>query len=823
MPLYSSAARQFVAPVKGARQASLGAWEELGPGNVGGRTRALVIHPSEPGVLYAGSAAGGVWKTTDAGSSWKPLNDLLPNLAVNALAMDPSNTEVLYAGTGEGFNNVDAVRGAGIFKTTDGGQTWTRLDRTATPSFYFVNDIVISPIDSRRVYAATGDGIWRSLDAGDTWSRVYSRVAPENGCQELVIRTDQPSDYLFAACGKMPRQAVVIRNTDAAGEGKWTEVHTEKDMARTSLALAPSNQSIVYALASSYETGDWRSALLAVFRSTSNGDPGTWEPRVRNTGTSPLNAVLLTNAYAYFNDDCFGGARSFSNQGWYDNVIAVDPTNPDRVWAGGIDLSRSDDGGATWGLASYWWDRSAPQWAHSDHHAIVFHPSYDGGSNQILYDANDGGIFRTENAAAAVATGERAACRASNSLVLWRPLNNNYGVTQFYHGATYPGGGIYTGGTQDNGTQTGTDARGTGAWVRVADGDGGFVAVDPSDANYLYAENFRLSLRRSVNGGATFSSAIRGIAEPSANFRFLAPILIDPADPKRLWTGGQSLWRSNDRATNWSRASGPVSGGSISAIAVAAGDAGPMLVGTTTGFIHRLPDPRASDGLTEWPSARVRNANVSGIAFDPLNPGIAYATFSTFNDGSNAGHVYKTADGGTTWSPSDGSGDRAIPDVPVHAVIVDPTNPSAVYIGTDIGVFVSLDGGASWAKEDTGFPNTVVESFAIDRSGGGVTLFAFTHGRGVWRVRIGDAPVCEYAVTPESVDMPVTGGKLSLRIETSEACHWSVFSGLPWLIPPRGNGAGAADIEFTVPSNTTNRPRAADLAVANKRIRITQQ
>src|SRR4030095_11346192 len=168
-----------------------------GPGNVGGRTRALLIDPVNPDVMYAAAVAGGIWKTTNGGSSWLPLNDFLANIAVTCLVLDPSNPNIIYAGTGEGVFNADAVRGAGIFKSTDAGAHWTRLAATiGNANFFQVNDIVVSPSNGQHVYAATRSGVWRSLDGGTSWNQaIVSNVANgANGAMDLVLRTDQASD-----------------------------------------------------------------------------------------------------------------------------------------------------------------------------------------------------------------------------------------------------------------------------------------------------------------------------------------------------------------------------------------------------------------------------------------------------------------------------------------------------------------------------------------------------------------------------------------------------------------------------------------------------
>jgi hypothetical protein len=746
MPLYSTAASRFLPPGEqtdpGEIQAmALTAWTPLGPGNIGGRTRALLIDPGDPAVMYAAGVAGGVWKSTDEGASWNALNDLLPNLAVCSMAFDPTDTSTVYAGTGEGFSNSSSVRGAGIFKTTDAGASWDHLASTINPDFFFVNDIAVSPNDHNRLYAATRTGVWTSGDGGASWTRslnpATSNGATVNGgCLDLAIRTDQATDFVFASCGNLVR-STVYRNTDAAGAGSWTAVLSENFMARTSLAIAPSDQDVIYALsAASFDQGTLAHGLQAVYRSERGGEAGTWEARVKNDDDTKLNTLLLSNPAAASSSECnTTGSNQFLNQGWYDNVIAVDPMDPDRVWAGGIDLFRSDDGGANWGIASYWWaPPSHPAYSHADQHAILFHPHYNGTSNRVMYVASDGGVSRTDDARAATAKGSTAPC-GTNASVRWTTLNNNYGVTQFYHGLPYPDGTRYLGGTQDNGTLRGSDATGPGNWARIFGGDGGYVALDPRNTNNLFIETTRLSIRRSVDGGISYNPATAGIDEPAANFLFINPFIMDPGNPDRLWTGGRSLWVTSSGGSSWARASAPMAEGSVSALAVAANNAGRVVAGTSTGFILRSGMALDLSPNAQWASARPRVGFVSSVAFDPADSNVAYATYSTFG----GAHVWKSTDMGATWASIDGAGETAIPDIPVHVIVADPFNGSTLYVGTDLGVFVSVDGGQNWAKENTGFANVVTEALGIATFGDTTSLFAFTHGRGVWRVPIGPA------------------------------------------------------------------------------------
>jgi uncharacterized protein (TIGR03437 family) len=828
MRVYSSEANRFVNRHEAQPEALLGgAWTNLGPGNIGGRTRALLINPANPSMVYAAGVAGGIWRSTDGGANWTALGDLMANMAVSTLVMEPNNPSVMYAGTGEGFFNGDSVRGAGIFKTTNGGITWEQLPATNSEDFYYVNKLVISKNDSKRLYAATRTGVWRSLDSGATWTQVLETLNDDGdpltgGCLDLVIRTDKATDYVFASCGTF-EQATIYRNTDAAGVGTWDAVHTEENMGRTSLALAPSNQDIIYAAAVSNVSGQFDQGLHAVFRSTASGAPGSWTAQVRNTSVNKLNTVLFTNPlFAFYRDCRFSPAsgNAFFNQGWYDNVLAVDPLDPNRVWVGGIDLFRSDDGGQNWGLASYWANNGralpfAPSHAHADQHAIVFHPNYNGTTNQTMFVGGDGGIFRTDNARANVAIGATAPCNPLNSQIVFTPLNNHYGVTQFYHGAVYPDGKTYFGGTQDNGTVRGSDSAGLNGWREINGGDGGYVAVNPQNTNTLFAETTGISLRKSTNGGFSFHAATSGITSDGL---FITPFAMDPSDPERLWIGGEAMFRTTNAATNWQRASLYFFGGGfISAIAIAPTDANAVLVGNATGDLLGTSEALMATGRTTWDMVHPRDGFVSSVAIDPKNDDVAYATYSTFGDP----HIWKTVDGGQTWLPMDGTGANKIPDIPVHTLVIDPSNTERLYVGTDLGVFASLDGGATWNVENTGFPNTVVETLAINVHNGVTTLYAFTHGRGAWKVDINNTG-CNFTLNRTGQTIAQTGGTGSVDVTTAgNSCDWTASSNDDWLTVNSFN-VGTGKVNFTAAANTTFWPRIGTLAVAGRSYTITQ-
>ncbi len=706
-----------------------GQWTFLGPGNVGGRTRVFLIDNANPDVMYAGGVSGGLWKSNDAGKAWMPVGDDLANIAINSLAMDPTNHDILYAGTGEGYFREEQrgtalpIVGDGIFVTHDAGITWSQLASTAGEDFDFVNDLVVSTHDPSRIYAATRTGVWRSNDSGETWQNILPTTV-KGGCLDLAFRGDTSGDYLFASCGTFER-ATIYRNANAESNAEWQSVFSDANMGRTTLAIAPSNPSVIYALAASNEPGIYNQALLGVYRSTQNGDAGTWEARITNKSSDYLATLLLTNVYGATTANCRNTANSFTTMGWYCNVIAVDPVNADRVWVGGVDAFRSDDGGRTWGITSYWWEREDyPTFLHADQHAIVFHPRYDGVNNKQLFFANDGGLARTDNALASPAYGISAACNPAASAFDFTTLNNGYGVTQFYHGSISPDGRMWMGGTQDNGTIIGSYDMSTNEWRHALGGDGAYTAIDTEIPTTIYGSSQYGNVYRSVNGGAGWRNA-RGALND--DFLFIAPLAIDANKTQRLWIGGRRLWRTEDRAEQWAMVS-QILPGQVSAIAVAPGNSNLVLAGTNSGHIVRNTDATNAHAQTTWSLTQPREGFVSWIQFDPIDANVVYATYAGFG----GEHLWRSTDAGATWEPIINN----LPDIPVHSIAIDPTRRERFYLGTDLGVFVSLDSGATWNIENTGFANVVTELVTIAQGHYGPAVYAFTHGRGLWRAEL---------------------------------------------------------------------------------------
>ncbi len=669
---------------------ALGTWQSLGPGNIGGRTRAIAIDPANPNTIFAGTATGGVWKTLDGGLTWAALTDFLPVLSVSSLVMDPTNSQILYLGTGE------ATQGDGIFKTTNGGQTWTQLPGTANSNFNFVYGIAVHPQQPNHIYAATATGISVSTDAGVTWKQTFpANPGTYTTCNSLALRGDQPTDILFVSCGMFLNNTLtysIYRNMDAAGTGAWSVVQSDPLMGATALAIAPTAPATIYAVAITTDpTGPFRAALLGVFRSTQGGDAGTWTTQANTSDPSSVNANILSYP------SCPYPTNDHHGQGSYNLNIAVDPTDANVVFVQGIDLFRSDDGGLTWG----WANGVSGQSAHSDQHAFAFLPGYNGQSNQTFFTGNDGGVYRTDAARGVVATGSQAFCSAG-SQVTWRSLNNGYASTQFYHGAVLPGGQGYFGGTQDNGTPLGTDSLGPNKWVSIYGGDGGQVIVDPLDANTMFYEYVYLAMRKSTDGGLSSHSVINGISENPSNFAFINHYSQDPSDPQKMYTGGSQLWRSLDEGEHWTAASVSLTTSTLSSLldrittqTLDPTDSNHVLFGTSTGYVYRSNSALTTDATTVWQHSQPRTGYVSRIVFDPKTPTTVYATYTTFRTDSTQSQIYRSSDTGITWIPIGNSGPASLPDLPVHVLLIDPDDSSRLYVGTDTGVFVSFDAGAT--------------------------------------------------------------------------------------------------------------------------------
>ena len=631
-------------------------WRWLGPGNVGGRIRALAIHPAKPDTIFAGSVGGGIWKTVNGGASWRAVDDFMPVLSVSSIVIDPANPNVMFAGTGEGYGNADSLRGAGIFRSADGGTSWSQLPETAA-QFAAVTRLAISPAGNI-VLAATNTGLWRSSNATKfTW--INSGITP----QDVDFHPSNLRRAIAAGYGS------VVYSWD--GGISW---HRSSGLpptsARIETAFARSQPDTVYALV------DDRGGTL--YRSSNGG--------------ASFRAVSTETLLDY-------------NQGWYDAALWVNPRDSNHVVVGGVYLRQSFDGGASWQLIS--------DGIHVDHHVIVESPQFDDAGNRAVFFGNDGGIYKTADIREVTGVGYTA-------------LNHDLGVTQFYGAAGNAESGTIVGGTQDNGTVLSEPAQAT-RWEQALPGDGGVVAADAADPSYFYAGLIYLQIQRSDDGGRGWSSISDEIGDVLQNANFIAPMVLDPSDSDRMLAGGTRLWRSTNVKSakpSWTPIAPGAGGNYISAIAIAPGLPQIVWIGRNMGQIYRSTNATAA--APRFYTVRVPTAGnyVSRIAISAAASNVVYVATGSFGPRN----LLKTVNGGATWSDATGSGATGLPDAPINDVEIDPSDPDTIYAGTEVGVFVSRNGGATWDLPQDGPANVSVDELFWM----GTTLVAATHGRGMF-------------------------------------------------------------------------------------------
>jgi photosystem II stability/assembly factor-like uncharacterized protein len=620
-------------------------WYSIGPRNVNGRVKALAVHPTNPNIVYAGAASGGVWKTTDGGETWDPQWDMQESLAMGALAIARSSPQTVYAGTGEFTTTTPSYPGAGVYVSTNGGATWSLRN---TCKCRRVGTLVVDPANPLRVWMCGNAGLERTTDGGTTWTQ---------------LRTDTVTDVALD-----PANA---SNVFIGVQGKGLFKSTDGGTTFAILPGSPTGGAVMFPQVAIGTSGAHTNKFIAA-----------------RMGGAVLTSIDGGTTFTTVSTGHDGQV------GW-DDVIACAPDDESMLFVGSLWMERSTDGGATWTVLN----------THADQHEAVFAPS----DPNIMYFSNDGGVYRSDDKGA-------SARKVSNGLV----------VTQFYDlGFWRTLSNVIGGGAQDNATNYTTGGL---TWKSLYQGDGGWFVIDPSDPRTIYFESQRADLQKSIDGGATWTPVSTGVTGASSVWE--AVLTMDPNDHLRLYYGTDRVLRTKDGcATAWTAVSQQLAG-FVSAIAVAESDSKRVYAGAI-GKTYRTDDGGDTTTWADKSAGLPPGGIVSGIWIDPANRDIVLIAMRGEPFGATSAQtVFRTTNGGNTWR--DVSGD--LPPIAANAVVVDPSNATTFYAGTDGGVYRTTNGGASWLPFDNGIPNVIVSDLKVDR--GTKILYAGTMGRGAYKLDI---------------------------------------------------------------------------------------
>lgn len=706
---YDAAVEAALAARDGALTTSAGslAWENAGPFNIGGRVTALDATPGGA-AIYLGAADGGVWWSTDGGANWACLTDRMTFASIGAVAVDPSDAGTIWVGTGESNGSVDSYDGNGLWRSTDGGSTWHTRGLTFAGR---ISSVVVDPQDPQHVLVgvmgrqfSTGPerGLYRTLDGGATWNRVLF-VSDSTGVCDIAINPVHP-DTVYCATWERVRRTTyrrafgpecgIWRSIDRGAT--WTRMTTGlpvpgDDVGRIGLAISPSRPSTIHAQIGSGSASGY--VGLGWYRSTDGGT--TWTKR--DIGTTFRNA--------------FGGFV------WYFGENGVDPANPDHVYALGVSMLQSFDGGANWATVG--------GAMHVDHHALWINPA-----NPLHYVVgNDGGLYWTTDGTA-----------FTKSL--------NLPITQFYAGEVDPTDAtkIY-GGTQDNNSLK--TATGPSGWFAILGGDGFHQLVDPVTPNVVFTEwqycCSNTGFRRSTTGGPSPVPTAGWVTTDRYNWN--TPIRMDPGDHNVLLAGSNFVYRSLDNGLNWAKISGDLTTspvalvlyGTITTVAISPANPDVYYAGTDDGKVWRSLN---AGGTWDDISAGLPKRWVTRVVPDPANALGVYVTHSGYTSDDQATLVHHSTNQGGTWTNVSSN----LANVPANDLVVDPADPQRLYLATDVGVWTSADGGGYWYPLGVGLPLQVIADLVLHA--GSRQLFAFTHGRSAWKLDLGAMPLAAGPATP---------------------------------------------------------------------------
>lgn len=671
---------------------------------------------------------------------WQQVNDFFASLAITKITYDPNNTQVFYFCTGEGWYNADYSVGAGVFKSSDGGNSWNQLSATATSAFTFCQDVDVHPFTSDVYVATQTSGLMRSQDGGDSWKRVLSVPGSLNNSVCDVEFTKNGG--IFATTGIFQSGSVWYSETGDSGTWVKQTNFPGAGSYRVELATAPSNDSVAYAVACKSATYD----ITGIFKTVDKGQ--TWFELPTPGGNDTL--------FAHF-------------QAWYDLTLAVNPNDENDIVGGGWKIWRSRDGGNTWEQITHGNpDSSAYQYVHVDEHAIVFQDS------NTVYFGNDGGIWKCTN--------------FMDSLPDIYERNYGYRVTQYYAGAIPPDAGNQTvvGGTQDNGS-TLIYKDGISPVTYLTGYDGAYCAINHLDPSIIYTTKNSNGVFRKLNYGFSIADTITNPYLTDADVQFINPIALDKTDPEILYMGSnKGLWRLNHASTakdsDWVQASKLQTG--IAVIGVSEAQPHTVFIGkSSTSKIYRLENADTSTSAHAWINCDPGNKlptggfgvpiTCAGLYLDPEDANHLISVYSNYG----IKNIWETKDilaPTPNWTAQDGD----LPNLPVYSVFVHPENSDVCYIGTDLGVFytTNLDGdNTHWEPMNTGLANIRITDMLYRTSDH--TLTAMSYGRGIF---VADVPMSgpDYSMTwTEKGPLDVGGRTRAIMIDPNDPTHQTVWAG----------------------------------------------
>jgi photosystem II stability/assembly factor-like uncharacterized protein len=811
-----------------------GTWIPLGPsantqtspyaGNFNGRVAALAVNPTNGSEVWLGAAGGGVWHTTDAGAHWTPVTDHQLSLSTGSIAIDPSNPNTIYVGTGEGNESSDEYQSIGILKSVDDGATWTQLGFD-TFGGLGIPKIEVDPFNSANLLMAvdnnahltvptpsgTGNhwGIWRSTNGGVNWTKELGQYV-DFGWD--VAFDPSHSGVAYAAMGEF--------NYD--GNDKTSGVYKTTDHGATWNLLTngiPHGANVSRISLSVSHDG----THLYVVMVDAGGASGTTIGQVLNS-----SIYVSTDGGASWTAKSIAGVPGMADdntvqQWWYDIYSATDPTNDNVAYIAGIDIWQTTDGGNTWNNLTNSYalpGHGTATGVHPDQHALAFLPN-----SSSFYAGADGGVWL-------------GAANGNPPSISFTNLNGGgLNIIQFYGGGVGDAGSapLLYGGSQDNGLDQypAVPITGLAQWSQTLGGDQAVAAVDYTNSANVYAVGELSGISKSTDGGAHWIDATNGLGGGVGLF-------MSPSNPSTLYSiSANTVYRTTDGAASWGSIGDPSGhwtdphGNPIytsrndGGLAIDPTDANKMYVlgnsfatgvngVTSAGWIIATTNATASPPTWTLLPMNISDPSAptfcpSALAVDPTTPSTLYASFCSFAQDpvtsayTPGGHVFKSTGGGTTWADVSSS----LPDAPVESVVVDPNNHNVVIAATDTGIFASPNGGSTWYQAGTGFPNVTVDQMFTDHNGTGI--YVATHGRGMWKL----AP--SFQVAPSAIDLTTTPGvspspqTITLTnnsgFSTGAMLSWQLASSLPpWLSLSATNGslAPGSSTQLTLNINTSS-------------------